>query len=92
VLYIGSSLEAIDEGTRMKALLTYFQSLRSPYLAAKRSYEIVPQPGVMPHFIAPNLSRCEEFLPVADVKVRIRAPLITVPRVLIHEAVLVELA
>jgi hypothetical protein len=133
VLYIGSSLEAVYEETRMKSLRTFFDSLLSPYLAAKRSYEIVYQPGVMPHFMASkdalvlhlladtgnknkHLRTREEFLPVSDVKVRIKVPRtvrsvsllrsgqklsaraeqgwlnLTVPRVLIHEAVLVELA
>ena len=133
MLYIGSNLEAVYEETRMKSLRAFFDSLLSPYLAARRSYEIAYQPGVMPHFMASrdalvlhlladtgnknkHLRSREEFLPVNGVKVRIRVPRavrsvsllrsgeklsakpengwldLTVPQVLIHEAVLIELA
>ena len=134
VLYIGSSLEAVYEETRMKRLRRLFAELLGPWLAAGRSYEIEYQPGVMPHFMASkdvillhllantgnknkHLRIREEFLPVTDIKVRIRIPQgravraasllrsgrvltaetrdgwldVTVPRVLIHEAVKVEL-
>jgi hypothetical protein len=135
VIYIGSSLEAVYEETRMKRLRTYLGSLVTPWLAPGRSYEIEYQPGVTPHFMASrdvvllhlladtgnknkHLRSREEFLPVSDVKVRIRVPQgrsvraasllrsgqslptaagqgwldVTVPRVLIHEAVRVDLA
>jgi hypothetical protein len=134
VLYIGSSLEAVYEETRMKRLRTLFGEWVGPWLAAGRSYEIEYQPGVMPHFMASrdvlllhllantgnknkHLRIREEFLPVTNVKVRIRIPEgravrtvsllrsgqtlaadvrdgwldVTVPQMLIHEAVKVEL-
>jgi hypothetical protein len=135
VIYIGSSLEAVYEETRMKRLRTFFNSLISPWLAGKRSYEFGYQSGLTPHFMASrdtlllhlladtgnknkHLRSREEFLPLADVKVRVRVPRgrtvrsasllragqalppavregwldVTVPRVLIHEAVKVDLA
>jgi Beta-galactosidase trimerisation domain/Hypothetical glycosyl hydrolase 6 len=90
-IYIGSSLEAVYEETRMKSLRVFFNSLVSPWLSAKRSYEIEYQSGVMPHFMASrdvlllhlladtgnknkHLRSREEFLPVANIKVRIRIP------------------
>jgi hypothetical protein len=90
-IYIGSSLEAVYEETRMKSLRVFFNSLVSPWLSAQRSYEIEYQSGVTPHFMASrdvlllhlladtgnknkHLRSREEFLPVADVKVRIRIP------------------
>jgi len=90
-IYIGSSLEAVYEETRMKSLRVFFNSLVSPWLSAQRSYEIEYQSGVAPHFMASrdvlllhlladtgnknkHLRSREEFLPVADVKVRIRIP------------------
>jgi hypothetical protein len=90
-MYIGSSLEAVYEETRMKSLRVFFNSLVSPWLSAQRSYEIEYQSGVTPHFMASrdvlllhlladtgnknkHLRSREEFLPVADVKVRIRIP------------------
>ena len=135
VIYIGSSLEAVYEETRMKRLRMYLGSLVEPWLTTGRSYQIEYQPGVTPHFMASrdvlllhlladtgnknkHLRSREEFLPVPDVKVRIRVPQgrsvrsasllrsgqslptavrqdwldATVPRVLIHEAVRVDLA
>jgi len=135
VIYIGSSLEAVYEETRMKRLRSLLQTLVSPWLAPQRSYEIEYQSGVMPHFMASrdclvlhllantgnkdkHLRVREEFLPVTDIKLRIRVPQgrsvravslmradrslpmasrdgwldVTVPRVLIHEAVKVDLA
>jgi hypothetical protein len=136
VLYLGSSLEAVYEETRMKRLRTLFAELLGPWLAPGRSYEIDYQPGVMPHLMASrdvillhllantgnknkHLRIREEFLPVVNVKVKIRIPQgrtvrqvsllragdvfsppparsgwveVTVPRVLIHEAVKVALA
>jgi hypothetical protein len=91
VIYIGSSLEAVYEETRLKRLRTFFSELISPWLAARRSYEIEYQPGVTPHFMASadtllvhlladtgdkvkHLRAREEFLPVADVRLRIRVP------------------
>ena len=91
VIYIGSSLEAVYEETRMKRLRSFFNDLVSPWLAPQRSYEIEYQPGVTPHLMASrdvlllhlladtgnknkHLRSREEFLPVADVKVRIRVP------------------
>lgn len=91
VIYIGSSLEAIYEETRMKRLRALFDTLMSPWLAAQRSYEMEYRSGVMPHFMASrdelvlhlladtgnknkHLRAREEFLPVTDVKVRIRVP------------------
>jgi hypothetical protein len=91
VIYIGSSLEAIYEETRMKRLRALFDTLLSPWLAAQRSYEMEYRSGVMPHFMASrdalvlhliadtgnknkHLRAREEFLPVMDVKVRIRVP------------------
>lgn len=134
VLYIGSSLEAVYEETRMKRLRTLFGELLGPWLAPRRSYEIEYQPGLMPHYMASrevillhlladtgnkskHLRIREEFLPVMDVNVRIRVPpgrtvrratllragtplpsaardgwlQVTVPRVLIHEAVKLDL-
>ncbi len=136
VLYIGSSLEAVYEETRMKRLRALFGELLGPWLAPNRRYEIEYQPGVTPHLMASrdvilvhlladtgnkskHLRSREEFLPVLNVKVRIRIPEgrvvrrvsllragdalprggakagwvdVTVPRVLIHEAVKLELA
>jgi len=77
-LYIGSSLEAVYEETRMKSLRAFFDSL-------------LYQPGVMAHFMASkdalvlhlladtgnknkHLRSREEFVPVTDVKVRIGVP------------------
>lgn len=91
VIYIGSTLEAVYEETRMKPLRLFLGGLVSPWLAAGRRYEIEYRPGVMPHFMASadtlllhlladtgnknkHLRSREEFLPVADVKVRIRVP------------------
>ena len=91
VIYVGSSLEAVYEETRMKRLRAFFDTLVSPWLAARRSYEWAYQSGVTPHFMASSdvlllhlladtgnknkhLRSREEFLPVADVKVRIRVP------------------
>ncbi|MGA2268573.1 MAG: beta-galactosidase trimerization domain-containing protein [Bryobacteraceae bacterium] len=91
VIYIGSSLEAVYEETRMKRLRSFFNDLVSAWLAPRRSYQIEYQPGVTPHFMASrdvlllhlladtgnknkHLRSREEFLPVADVKVRIRVP------------------
>ncbi len=90
-IYIGSSLEAVYEETRMKSLRILFNSLLSHWLSGQRSYEIEYQSGVTPHFMASrdvlllhlladtgnknkHLRSREEFLPVADVKVRIRIP------------------
>jgi len=91
VIYIGSSLEAVYEETRMKRLRSFLGALVTPWLAPRRSYEIDYQPGVMPHFMASrdvlllhlladtgnknkHLRSREEFLPVANVKARIRVP------------------
>lgn len=91
VLYIGSSLEAVYEETRMKRLRTLFGELLGPWLAPNRSYEIEYQPGVTPHWMSSgdtmllhlladtgnknkHLRSREEFLPVTNVKVRIRIP------------------
>jgi hypothetical protein len=91
VIYIGSSLEAVYEETRMKSLRSFLGGLVTPWLAARRSYEAEYRPGVMPHFMASgdvlllhlladtgnknkHLRVREEFLPVTDVKVRIRVP------------------
>jgi len=91
VIYIGSSLEAVYEETRMKPLRTFLGGLVSPLLAPARSYEIEYQPGVTAHFMESrdvlllhlladtgnknkHLRSREEFLPVPDVKVRIRVP------------------
>ena len=52
VIYIGSSLEAVYEETRMKSLRVLFNSLISPWLSAQRSYEIEYQSGITPHFMA----------------------------------------
>jgi hypothetical protein len=134
-LYIGSNLDAVYEETRMQALRSYFDTLLSPWLAAKRRYRMAFIPGVMPHWMASNntlvlhlladtgdknkhLRVREQFLPVTDLKVRVRVPEgrtvravsllrsgqtiaantqsdwleLTVPHVLIHEAVRVDLA
>jgi hypothetical protein len=91
VIYIGSSLEAVYEETRMKPLRVFLGGLVSPWLAPGRSYEIEYRPGLMPHFMASentlllhlladtgdqdkHLRVREEFLPVTDVKARIRVP------------------
>jgi hypothetical protein len=52
VIYIGSSLEAIYEETRMKRLRELFNTLLSPWLSAQRTYEMEYRSGVMPHFMA----------------------------------------
>jgi hypothetical protein len=134
-IYIGSSLEAVYEETRMQPLRSFLGGLVTPWLAARRSYQIEDQPGLMPHFMASDnvlllhlladtgnknkhLRVREEFLPVTDVQVRIRVPEgrtaravsllregarlpssvrggwidVSVGRVLIHEAVKVDLA
>jgi len=136
VLYIGSGLEAVYEETRMPRLRTFWDSLLSPWLAARRSYQVEYRAGLMPHFMASenvlllhlladtgdktkHLRIREEYLPVTDVKVKIAVPAgrkvrsvsllragqagaptaanngfleLTVPRVLVHEAVRVDLA
>ena len=133
VIYIASGFEAVYEETEMPILRTSFGKLFEPYLAAKRSYEIEHQPGLMPHLMASkdtmllhlladtgnknkHLRPREGFLPVTDVKVRIKVPSqpksvsllrsgervnvtqnsgwieLVVPKVLIHEAVRVDLA
>jgi hypothetical protein len=135
VIYIGSSLEAVYEETRMQVLRQYFDTLLAPWLAARRAYEMPFRSGVTPHLMAgrdvillhlladtgnksKHLRVREEFLPVLDVKVRVRVPQgrtvravsllrsgekvtasprdgwldLTVPRVLIHEALRVDLA
>ena len=91
VIYIGSSLEAVYEETRMKRLRQLFAELLEPWLAPDRSYEIEYQSGVMPHLMVSSdvlllhllantgnknkhLRIREEYLPVMDVKVRIRIP------------------
>jgi hypothetical protein len=91
VIYIGSSLEAVYEETRMKRLRTFLGSLVEPWLAPGRSYQIEYRSGVTPHYMASrdvlllhlladtgnknkHLRSREEFLPVPDVKVRIRVP------------------
>ena len=134
-IYIGSSLEAVYEETRMEPLRSFLGSLVTPWLAARRSYQIEYRPGLMPHFMASDnvlllhlladtgnknkhLRAREEFLPVTDVQVNIRVPEgrtaravsllregaslpssvrggwldVSVGRVLIHEAVKVDLA
>ncbi len=52
VIYIGSSLEAVYEETRMKPLRAWFGSLVEPWLAARRSYQAPFVPGVLPHLVA----------------------------------------
>jgi hypothetical protein len=91
VIYIGSSLEAVYEETRMKRLRSFFNDLVSPWLAPQRSYEVDYRSGLTPHLMASrdvlllhlladtgnknkHLRSREEFLPVADVKARIRVP------------------
>ncbi|HZZ57287.1 MAG TPA: hypothetical protein VFE31_05605, partial [Opitutaceae bacterium] len=91
VLYIGSSLEAIYEETRMDVLRCYFNSLVAPWLAARRSYEVPYRAGLTPHFLASSdtlilhlladtgdkdrhSSAREEFLPLPEVRARIRIP------------------
>lgn len=135
VIYIGSSLEAVYEETRMKRLREFLGALFEPWLAPERLYQIEYQPGVTPHLMVSrdvmllhlladtgnknkHLRAREEFLPVVDIKVRIRVPQgrsvrsasllrsgqqfpvairdgwldVTVPRVMIHDAVRVDLA
>ena len=91
VIYIGSSLEAVYEETRMRPLRQFLGGLVTPWLAPRRSYEIEYRSGVMPHFMASenvlllhlladtgnknkHLRAREEYLPVSDVKARIRIP------------------
>ena len=91
VIYIGSSLEAVYEETRMKRLREFLGSLVAPWLEAGQSYQMEYQSGVTPHFMASrdvlllhlladtgnknkHLRAREEFLPVANVKARIRVP------------------
>ena len=52
VLYIGSSLEAVYEETRMKRLRALFAELLGPSLAPRRSYQIEYRSGLMPHYMA----------------------------------------
>jgi hypothetical protein len=52
VIYIGSSLEAVYEETRMERLRSFLGSLVEPYLAATRSYQVDFVPGVTPNFMA----------------------------------------
>jgi hypothetical protein len=133
VMYIASGFEAVYEETEMPILRTSFGKLFEPFLAAKRSYSVDYQPGLMPHLMASkdtillhlladtgnknkHLRPRESFLPVTNVKVRLRTPRepkavsllrtgerlpvttheggieVIVPRVLIHEAVRVDLA
>ena len=134
VIYIGSSLEAVYEETRMEPLRSFLGGLVVPWLAPRRAYEIEYRPGLMAHFMASDntlllhlladtgnknkhLREREEFLPVIDVQARIRVPEertarsvsllragarltpsarggwldVTVGRVLIHEAIKVDL-
>ncbi len=91
VIYIGSSLEAVYEETRMKTLRSFLGGLVAPWLAPARSYEIEYRPGVMPHLMwsentlllhllaatgdkNKHLRTREEFLPVTEIKARIRVP------------------
>ncbi len=91
VIYIGSSMEAIYEETRMKRLRALFDTFFSPWLAPQRAYEMEYRSGVMAQFMASrdalvlhlladtgdkdkHLRVREEFLPVIDVKARIRIP------------------
>jgi len=91
VIYIGSSLEAVYEETRMKRLRSFLGGLVSPWLTPGRSYEIEYRSGVMPHFMASenvlllhlladtgdknkHLRTREEFLPVMEIKSRVRVP------------------
>ncbi len=52
VIYIGSSLEAIYEETRMQVLRKYLGGLMEAWLAPGRSYQVEFRPGLMPHFMA----------------------------------------
>ena len=91
VVYIGSSLEAVYQETRMSAVRDYVGSLLEPLVGGLRAYRVDPRPGLMPHFtVAGNslllhllantgnkwkkLRVREEYLPIPDVRFRIRVP------------------
>jgi hypothetical protein len=50
VIYIGSSLEAVYQETRMSAVRDYVGSLLEPLVGNLRAYRVDPRPGLMPHF------------------------------------------
>lgn len=54
VIYIGSSLEAVYEETRMKPLREWFGGLLAPWLAARQTYQVPFTSGLMTHMMASN--------------------------------------
>jgi hypothetical protein len=49
VIYIGSSLEAVYEETRMAVIRDYLASLLDPLIGQFRHYQVPPRPGLMAH-------------------------------------------
>jgi Hypothetical glycosyl hydrolase 6/Beta-galactosidase trimerisation domain len=91
VVYIGSSLEAVYEETRMAPIREYFRTLLAPVLDPVRPYTVGFHPGLtaqfarsettlLLHLLAQTgnkwkkLSAREQFLPLENVKVRLRLP------------------
>jgi len=91
VIYVGSSLEAVYQETRMTSVRDYLASLLEPLVGAQRAYRVDPRPGLMPHFTVAGdslllhllantgnkwkkLRMREEYLPIPNVRVRIRVP------------------
>ncbi|MFB3903752.1 MAG: beta-galactosidase trimerization domain-containing protein [Acidobacteriota bacterium] len=90
-IYIGSSLEAVYEETRMAVIRDYLASLLDPLIGRFRHYQVAPRPGLLAHYsVSGNslllhllantgnkwkkLRQREKYLPLADVKARIRVP------------------
>jgi len=135
VLYIGSSIEAAYEETRMAQMRDYFRGLLDPLLAGQRHYSVGYRGGLTAqmsaapddlvlHLLANTGNKwkqqhaSEEYLPLENVQLRIRVPTgrkvtsvkllradqspewnaragwvnMTVPRVLIHEAIHISLS
>jgi len=91
VIYIGSSLEAVYEETRMAVIRDYLASLLDPLIGQFRQYDVPPRPGLMAHYTVSGnslllhllgntgnkwkkLRQREEYLPISDVKARVRIP------------------
>ncbi len=91
VIYVGSSLEAVYEETRMAVIRDYLASLLDPLIGQFRRYQVAPRPGLMAHYTVSGnslllhllantgnkwkkLRQREEYLPIPDVKARIRIP------------------
>jgi hypothetical protein len=91
VIYIGSSLEAVYEETRMAVIRDYLASLLDPLIGQFRHCQVEPRPGLMAHYTVSGnslllhllantgnkwkkLRQREEYLPITDVRARIRIP------------------